>query len=67
MTVLIYHLIFFGLIFDHTLNEKVENLAKSGRLFSNPFGVFGNDACESTLQDRNVTGICYNEVECLLK
>ena len=40
---------------------------KSGRLFSNPFGILGHEACGSNLDGRNVTGICYNEVECLLK
>ena len=40
---------------------------KSGRLFSNPFGILGHEACGSNLEGRNVTGICYNEVECLLK
>ena len=40
---------------------------KSGRLFSNPFGLLGHEACLSTIEDRNVTGLCYNEMECLLK
>ena len=40
---------------------------KSGRLFSNPFGILGHDPCATNLDGRNVTGICYNEVECLLK
>ena len=40
---------------------------KSGRLFSNPFGILGHEACPTNLDGRNVTGICYNEVECLLK
>ena len=40
---------------------------KSGRLLSNPFGILGHESCDSNIEGRNVTGICYNEVECLLK
>ena len=57
------------LLFVFIINNFCETseLNKSGRLFSNPFGILGHDACASTLENRNVTGICYNEVECLLK
>ena len=40
---------------------------KSSRLFSNPFGLLGHEACPTSIDDRNVTGMCYNEMECLLK
>ena len=44
-----------------------KNEVKSGRLFSNIFGLLGHEACPTTLNGRNVTGICYNEMECLLR
>ena len=38
-----------------------------GRLLSNIFGILGNEKCVGDLGNRNSTGFCYNEVECLLK
>ena len=35
--------------------------------FSNPFGILGHRKCATTSGGRAVTGICYNEVECLMK
>ncbi len=40
---------------------------RSSRLFSNPFGVLGRDSCQTTLHGSNATGICSNEMECLLR
>ena len=41
---------------------------KGGRLLSNPLGfILGNPSCNSVVEGRNLTGICYNEMECLLK
>ena len=54
------------LLIGHSLGIRETNV-KSGRLFSNLFGILGHEACQTTLNDRNVTGICYNEMECLLK
>ena len=51
--------------FDKIIHVSIA--LKSGRLFSNPFGILGHDPCATNLEGRNVTGICYNEVECLLK
>ena len=38
-----------------------------GRFLSNIFGILGNEKCVGDLGNRNSTGFCYNEVECLLK
>ena len=47
-------------------STKGQNL-KATRFLSNPFGLLGYDTCQASLEGRNVTGICHNEVECLLK
>ena len=36
-------------------------------IFSNPFGIMGHRKCATTSAGRPVTGVCYNEVECLVK
>lgn len=41
---------------------------KQGRFLSNPLGfILGNPSCKSSLNGKNVTGLCYNEMECLLR
>jgi hypothetical protein len=47
-------------------NQNYEHQTKEGRIFSNPFGILGNDVCDTELNGNNVTGICYNEIDCLL-
>ena len=51
------------LIFIFTDGSEV----KSNRLLSNLFGLLGHESCATSINDRNVTGQCYNEMECLLK
>ena len=36
--------------------------SRSGRVLSNPLGLFGHTPCQS---DSDMTGLCYNELECL--
>ena len=36
-------------------------------MFSNPFGIFGHETCNAKVKDQVLTGICYNEVECLAR
>ena len=48
--------------------RKVRKIKKGGRFLSKPLGfILGNESCRTSLGDRNVTGICYNEMECILK
>lgn len=52
----------------YVIRAYEESFTKSSRLLSNPFGILGHESCATKLEDgRNATGICYNEVECLLK
>ena len=60
-------LLFVCLMIGHSFGISEQKVVKSGRLFSNPFGILGHEACPTTLKGRNVTGICYNEMECLLR
>ena len=60
-------LLFVCLTIGHSFGISEQKVVKSGRLFSNPFGILGHEACPTTLKGRNVTGICYNEMECLLR
>ena len=41
---------------------ECQDSARSGRVLSNPLGLFGHTACQS---DSDMTGLCYNELECL--
>ena len=60
-------LLLLCLMIGHSFGISEQKVVKSGRLFSNPFGILGHEACPTTLKGRNVTGICYNEMECLLR
>jgi hypothetical protein len=40
---------------------------REGRLFSNPFGILGHDSCSAHIENQNLTGVCYNEVECVVR
>lgn len=37
--------------------------ARSGRLLSNPLGLFGHSSCE--VSGSSMSGLCYNELECI--
>ena len=57
----------FGIVSSYKFNYSNYSIAKEGRIFSNIFGLLGNDQCVGNISDRNATGFCYNELECLLK
>jgi len=40
---------------------------RQGRLFSNPFGILGHDSCHGDIEGNSLTGVCYNEVECVVR
>jgi hypothetical protein len=40
---------------------------KEGRLFSNPFGILGHESCSANIDGEPLTGVCYNEVECVVR
>ena len=46
------------LCLDHTVQA-----VRSGRLLSNPLGLFGHSSC--SVPGYNMSGMCYNELECL--
>ena len=48
-------------------NEDFMDPTRRGRLFSNPFGILGHDHCNATVNDKQMTGVCYNEVECVVR
>ena len=53
---------------DKRANPQLPQLTRSPRLFSNPFGLLGHRSCRTNTDNfRNASGICYNEVECLIK
>ena len=53
---------------SNTINLVGKDRRTSARLFSNPFGILGNGNCQTKLKGRDkVTGLCYNEVECLIR
>ena len=64
---LLFEVIAIFVIYTKAIHNTTEPAEKSGRLFTNPFGLLGHEPCSSSIDSRNVTGICYNEVECLLK
>ncbi len=41
--------------------------SKEGRLFSNPFGILGHESCSANINGEPLTGVCYNEVECVVR
>ena len=46
------------------VNSKNKNL----RLFSNIFGLSGNNKCVARVDSGyNSTGLCFNEIECLIR
>ena len=57
----------FGIVSSYKFNYSNYSIAKEGRIFSNIFGLLGNDQCVGNISERNATGFCYNELECLLK
>ena len=57
----------FGIVSSYKFNYSNYSIAKEGRIFSNIFGLLGNDQCVGSISERNATGFCYNELECLLK
>eukprot|EP00095_Tigriopus_kingsejongensis_P009897 maker-scaffold470_size172058-snap-gene-0.30 protein:Tk09897 transcript:maker-scaffold470_size172058-snap-gene-0.30-mRNA-1 annotation:"transmembrane protease serine 9-like" len=40
---------------------------RQSRLFTNPFGILGHKICETNVRGEDVTGVCFNEVECFIK
>ena len=40
---------------------------KQTKLLSNVFGLMGHDQCVGKVDNQNSTGLCYNEMECLLR
>ena len=55
------------LILDEDEELELREPARQGRLFSNPFGILGHDSCTAEIENRNMTGVCYNEVECVVR